>query len=243
MPKKMNNKKHYSKGFILPFFLKKDWFWFTDPKDVKNSAMVNFFSYKDFNITGFKKKEGLTTVIDLEQSLDDIWLKFRKKFIAKQIKRGERNSVIIKLSKDYNDFKKIYKKFREENNLGKEKLDLLFKNTFFIAAYYQNKMVAGGIFVNDEENMRALVLASLRGDGNREIIGQANRMLIWEIIKYAKNRGIKLFDLGGIAVNSEYRHQVTLAEFKEAFGGYRKKCYYYYKVYSPLLRFWIKIRK
>ena len=239
----MSNKKHYSKGLIFPFFLKKDWFWFAEPEDVKKSAMVNYFSYNDYDVLGFKKKEGLTTVVDLEQSLEEIWSKFRKKFIAKQIKRGERNGIIIRQSKDYKDFKKIYKIFREENNLNKEKLNLLFKHTFFIAAYYQNEMIAGGIFVNDQKNMRALILASLRGRSDREIIGQANRMLIWETIKIAKEKGIKLFDLGGIAPDSQDKHQVSLAEFKEAFGGYRKKCYYYHKVYSPLLKFWINLKK
>jgi lipid II:glycine glycyltransferase (peptidoglycan interpeptide bridge formation enzyme) len=94
--------------------------------------------------------------------------------------------------------------------------------------------------------MRAYVLASGRfsGDGReREIIGQANRMVIWEAMKYAKQQGYKLFDLGGINPESTVQWERTLAEFKESFGGERKACYYYSKVNSPVLRLLLKLRR
>ena len=94
--------------------------------------------------------------------------------------------------------------------------------------------------------IRAWALASLRvgeKDGKiRDIIGQANRMIIWEAIKHAKSEGFEFFDLGGINPNSEKQKDIFLAQFKEAFGGERKECFYYYKVYSKLLKFLMKLR-
>jgi len=93
---------------------------------------------------------------------------------------------------------------------------------------------------------RAWVLASKRLDNVsgrfREIIGQANRMVIWQAIMFAKDHGYRSFDLGGIAPDDDNKEQRSLAEFKEAFGGERKKAYYYFKVYSRLLKFLMKLK-
>ena len=232
--------KNYSYGFG------KRWYWFARPFDVPNLWMVNFFDYHKYDVAGFKRREGLTTVIDLTQDLDVIWNKMRHKFIRKQIERGERHGIVIKQDNNFAEFKKIYKNFREKKYLAKEKIDKLKNHSVLFSAYYQDKMIAGGIFVSDNKYARALVLASTHNGSNsqmREIIGQANRLLIWEAIKYFKNKNLELFDLGGISPDSQNPSLRNLAEFKEAFGGTRQSCYYYHKVYSRLLRLWIKIRK
>lgn len=232
--------KKYSYGFG------KYWYWFTQPFDIPGVSMLNFFDYQKYDVPGFRRKEGLTTVIDLTESLDTIWNKMRHKFIRKQIERGERHGIIVKQDNNFAEFKKIYKNFREKKYLNKEKIDKLKNHTVLFSAYYQNKMIAGGIFVADNKHARALVLASAHNSSDskiREIIGQANRLLIWEAIKYFKNKNLELFDLGGISPDSQNPSLRNLAEFKEAFGGFRKSCYYYHKVYSRLLKFWIKIRK
>ncbi|MFH1255407.1 MAG: glycosyltransferase [bacterium] len=241
----LKNIKNYSYGFIFPFFLKKSWFWFADPFDVKKTAMANFFSYNKVDAEGFRRKDGLTSIIDLRQDLDAIYSKMRNNFIIKQIKKGERNGVIVKRDNNFREFKKIYNIFRKSKNLLKDNFAVFEKNCLLFSAYYDNKMIAGGIFVSDNRNIRALVLASLRNQSQareREIIGQANRMVIWEAIKYAKNTGHELFDLGGISPETKDKGEISLAEFKESFGGERKECYYYHKVYSKLLKRWIKIR-
>lgn len=239
------NLKYYSYGFIFPNFLKKYWFWFADPFDIKGAAMINFFSYNKVELEGFRRKDGLTSAIDLLQDIETIRSKMRNNFIIKQIKKGERNGVTIKQDNNFDEFRKIYSIFRKNKNLQKDNFSVFEKNCLLFSAYRNDKMIAGGVFVSDGENIRALVLASLRNNSQakeREIIGQANRIVIWEAIKYAKNTGHKLFDLGGIGADSSDKHEISLAEFKESFGGERKKCYYYNKVYSKLLKFWIKLR-
>lgn len=239
MPENKDIKK-YSYGFG------KYWYWFAKPFDIPGVLMVNFFDYHKYDIAGFRRRDGLTTVIDLTQSLDAIWGKMRHKFIRQQIEKGERHGIIVKQDNNFSEFKKIYKNFREKKYLNKEKIDKLKNHTVLFSAYYQNKLIAGGIFVADDKYARALVLASAHHSSDsktREIIGQANRLLIWEAIKYFKNKDLELFDLGGISPDSPNPSLRNLAEFKEAFGGTRQSCYYYHKVYSKLLRFWIKIRK
>jgi len=242
---KINNIKNYSYGFIFSNFLKKYWFWFADHFDVRGAAMVNFFSYNKIDVPGFYCKKGLTSAIDLRQDLEVIFSKMRNSFIVKQIRKGERNGVIVKQDSNFREFKKIYGIFRKSKNLSKDNFLVFRKNGLLFSAYYNNKVIASGLFISDGENIRAWVLASLRkvsGAKEREIIGQANRLIIWEAIQYAKNTGHKLFDLGGISPDAEDKTEFSLAEFKEGFGGVRIKCYYYHKVYSKLLKFWMKLR-
>ncbi|RJQ35638.1 peptidoglycan bridge formation glycyltransferase FemA/FemB family protein [Candidatus Parcubacteria bacterium] len=242
---KDKNIKYYSYGFIFPQLLRKYWFWFAKPFDVKGAAMVNFFSYEKYDVEGFKMRAGLTTIIDLELSLDELWSKTRKKFIQKQINRGERNGIIVKRDPNFGQLKKIYKEFRKTSDLPKDNINIYKKNCDLMAAYYKDEMIAGGIFVSNGVYMRALVLASVRKSKDsqqREIVGQANRMLIWETIKYAKDSQHKHLDLGGISPNSDKEQLRSLAEFKEAFGGERKDNYYYFKVYSPIIKWWMRLR-
>lgn len=235
------------KSYRLPgIFFKKYWFWFKQPFDAAGADMVNFFSYDDCSRTDFHKKEGLTTTIDLGPSEEQIWLKMRRGFIRQQINKGERNGIIVRQDDNFKKFKKIYLNFRKKKKLHGDRFAVFEKNGIEFSAYWRDEMIAGGIFIADSNYMRALALASERLDGldgkRREIIGQANRLLIWEAIKYAKKNNLKIFDLGGIAPDSSSKEQRTLAEFKEAFGGERKKTYYYFKVYSRSLKFLMRLK-
>jgi len=239
------NTKSYYYGFGCSKFLRKYWFWFAKPFDVKGAAMANFFSYEKYDVDGFKRSDGLTTVVDLRQDIETIWSKMRKKFIQKQIKRGEKNGVVVNQDPNFGQLKKIYTDFRKASGLPKDNISACKKNCVLIAAYHKRKMIAGGIFVSNGVYIRALVLASLHKSEtsrDREVIGQANRMLIWKAIKYAKETKHQWFDLGGISPDSDKKHMRTLAEFKEAFGGERKQCYYYFKVYSPIIKWWMRFR-
>lgn len=232
------------KSYYYPsLFFRKKWVWFSDPYDVKGADMVTFFSYNDLVKEGFRKKEGITTIINLSEDLDLIWNKMRKNFIRKQIKRGENNGIAIRLDNNFSEFNNIYSNFRKEKKIKKDKFEVFEKNGLLCSAYFEEKAVAGGVFIAAAPYFRAWVLASARfnqRDGRmREIIGQANRMIIWEAMKYAKNENFKYFDFGGINAGEND----PLSEFKEAFGGARKNCYYYSRVYSPILKFLIKMKK
>ena len=228
-------------------FFKKYWFWFVDPADVENVDMATFFSYNNIEAPGFKRRTRLTSIIDLSQDLDLIWSKMRKSFICRQIEKGERNGIIVKQDNNFFEFKKIYYRFRRNKKLHGDRFESFEQNGVEFSAYFSEKMIAGGIFIEGNGCMRALVLASERLGGidgrMRDIIGQANRLLIWEAVKYAKKNGFSIFDLGGIAPDSKDKGQRTLSEFKESFGGERRNSYYYTKVYSKLLKFWLRLKK
>jgi lipid II:glycine glycyltransferase (peptidoglycan interpeptide bridge formation enzyme) len=224
---------------------KKKWLWFTEPEDISGVDLINIFSYQDRDIPGFKKRAGLTTIIDLNQNLDLIWQGMREGFIRKQIEKGIRNEVMIVQDRNFDEFKRIYKSFRKDKGIAEDSYEVFKNYGILFSAYFKGEMIAGGIFISDDTHMRAWTLASKRFDSDgrmREIVGQANRMVIWEAIKYAKAKGFQSFDLGGINPESKDSGEKNLAEFKEAFGGKRASQFYYHKVYSPVLRFLMRMR-
>jgi hypothetical protein len=124
-------------------------------------------------------------------------------------------------------------------------LALIRKRGILITATYQGRLVAGGVFVSDGIDMRALILASDRltaGGSTSEIVGWANRMVIWDALRFAHLVGHKQLDLGGIRPDSDNRRLVSLAAFKEAFGGERVANYYYTRTDWWLLRAWVRLR-
>lgn len=222
----------------------KEWHWFEPPRDT-GADIVNVFSYDDVDAAGFKKKKGLTTIIDLAKSEDELRGSLRKRFIREQMDKGAKNGVTVRVGIDWREFVPVYDEFRKGRRIGSDD-PRVFRHCLVSGAYHNGKLVAGGAFVTDGTHIRALALASRRfaADGRmREIVGQANRMLIWETLLWAKRERYRLLDLGGIAPESADPAERSLAEFKEAFGGERKPCYYYTKVNSPVLKLWLKFRR
>jgi len=222
----------------LPFKVR--WYWFTNPFECPNTDEVIFFSYEDTVAGGFKKRNGLTTVIDLTKDTDELWNNLREKYMRKQIEKGTKNGIEVRHDNDYKSFYSIYKLFRKSSKLPIENTAALRPFATIVNAYRSNVILSTGLFLGDGEIMRAWALASIRHglDGkNREIVGQANRMIIWETIVKAKSDGYKLFDLGGIDPASDKQGDRQLLEFKEAYGGARRNVYYYSKTYSSILKF------
>lgn len=234
--------KKYTEGG----FFKKYWEWFADPREVEGVAIANFFSYSAVDVDGFKRKEGLTSVIDLTQPLEAIWERMRKKFVREQIEKGKRKGLTAVLSDDFASFESMYGRFTQQSDFDAVSKHAL-RNGLLFLAYHESQAVAGGVFIADELHMRALALASRRFDETtgrmRDLIGEANRLVIWEAIQYGKANGKTVLDLGGIAPESDNAHWRAVATFKEAFGGERRSAYYYHKIYSPLLRAWMWLRR
>jgi lipid II:glycine glycyltransferase (peptidoglycan interpeptide bridge formation enzyme) len=167
----------------------------------------------------------------------------REKFIRRQIRRGETAGISVrKASQD--EFMKLYRRFRTGSGLPKERMAEALAHGMAFAAGTGEEVLAVGLFLGDGTHARAHVLASVRFSNTgsrRELVGYANRVLIWHVMRELKRGGYHELDLGGIAPDSANAHQRSLAEFKEAFGGERRAFYYYRKTYSPLLRAWRRL--
>ncbi len=228
------------------FFFKKRIHWFSEPYVLDNVDHATIFSYTDNKLNSLKKKSGITSIILLNQSLEAIWEAFRKKYIRKQIMKGEAKGIEVKIDYNYDDFLRLYYKFRDVKELAREYKSILILNGFLVSAYYDNKMVAAGLFIADGVNMRAWVLVSDRFDQSgamKDLVGQANRMVIWKAIQYAHKNNFKSFDLGGLNKKTNFVSEKHLNEFKEAFGGKQVESFYYSGAVSKKSKIISKVKK
>ena len=208
--------------------------WFADkPFDVKDCDAVIFRACKDkAKVDGFECSEFKTLVIDLTQDLDIIFKNFEKKSCQYQVKRALRDNVQSQLDSDYCGFYSLNESFRELKNLdGLTDVEYLKKYGTLFTAKIDNQLVSGQIYLEDESNIRWLLGASKRLESNNVLIGCASRLLIWQAIQYAKNKGIKEFDFGGYHMGN-IPELKAINFFKESFGGKLVTHYIYEKDYS-----------
>ena len=92
--------------------------------------------------------------------------------------------------------------------------------TLFIAKH-QGECIGGQLYIEDKDTIRWLIGASKRLNVSKEeatLIGNANRLMIWEAIKYAKSRNIKEFDFGGYYTGIQPdKQKEDINKFKKSF--------------------------
>jgi lipid II:glycine glycyltransferase (peptidoglycan interpeptide bridge formation enzyme) len=225
--------------------------WFADyPYDVQNYSSVKFLECKNkINREGFFCEEFTTLIIDLTQSLEDIWKNMDPKSCRYEINRAIKEGIKIWINKNYEEFYKINASFRKVKGLSDNLLDVDFMKKYctLFTSELNGEIVAGQLYLEDKNNIRWLIGASKRLEVDSKkarLIGCANRLMIWEAIKYAKEKGIKEFDLGGYytgKIKDEQKEKINL--FKKSFGGKLVTYYHYYKDYSIILKFIKKCKK
>jgi lipid II:glycine glycyltransferase (peptidoglycan interpeptide bridge formation enzyme) len=222
-----------------------------NPFDIEGCDYLIFPQCKNkVEAKGFICHKKLTSTIDLTKNLDTIWENFDKKSTRYSIKRAERENVIIKINHEYDQFFQIFKNFRIKKRLnsflqifgvGKISLDTIKKNGTLFVADYNGETLGGTLFLEDDSNIEMWFSASKRleiENERRQLIGCANRLILWEVIKYAKQKGIKELDLGGLFLENEAEADPIkkgINSFKLSFGGEVVSVYSYDKFYSKSL--------
>ena len=235
-------------SFTFNRLFRTQWIWFSAPHEVEKADEVIFLDYSEGEYAGFRRKEGMTTIIDLTQKEEALWEGMREKFVRKQIRRGEALGISVREG-TLQDFAPLYTSLRTGKQLASGNLQPVARVGTILIAEYEELPIAGGLFVGDGTYVRAYALASLRlahaaKDGRmREIIGYGNRVLLWEAMKRFKREGYRVFDLGGVNPVSDNPEDRSLAEFKEAFGGTRAPYFFYRKTYSPLIQQFRRLRR
>jgi len=232
---------------VLMFDVKKYGFvhreiWFADyPIDIKGVHSIAFMACKKkVNLNDFRRQPFTTLVIDLTQDLDYIWRHFDRKSCKYMINRAIKERVQIKLNADWDEFYMLERNFRQKKGLPIASPipdEIKGRGAVLLTAYLNGELVAGQLYLKDDTHMRWLRAASKRLEVNRKkaiLIGCANRLLIWEAIKYAKEKGIKEFDMGGYYIGPPNEELEKINIFKKSFGGTIVTKYNYFKYYSTI---------
>jgi hypothetical protein len=217
--------------------------------NVEECNVINFHSCKSkADFPGFNCVERLTSVIDLNQDLDTIWNKLDRKSTRYAIGRAQRDGIEFKINQNYEKFYHINKSFMQQKGTAPlfwifdEKLDTIKMYGTLFTAEHEGEILGGHLYLEDEANIMLWISASRRLEEDREkatLIGNANRMLHWEAIKYAKEKGIREFDWGGLWSSDEANKdkvKKSINSFKLSFGGEIVPRYSYQQIYSPLYK-------
>ena len=196
---------------------------------------------------GFTRRESATLVIDLTKDLEVIWKDMHVN-VRNKINRAMRQNVIIKRNQNYDDFDKIQRSFREKKGIGEaESIEILKKYGTLFVAEIEGEVLGGVFYLEDDNVMRGWFAATKRLEADKEkqkIISEANRLIEWEAIKYAKAKGIKEYDEGGYYTGKETDLQKERINVnKRTLGGELVTRYMYQKDYSIRYKIAKKIYK
>jgi hypothetical protein len=203
--------------------------WFSEyPFDINGYDFINMYSIdKKKLLDEYSMVEQTTLIIDLNQSLDDIWDKFSPG-VKYEIRRAERDGITTAINAHYQDFLDLNYRFRSNKHLGKYSYpqDIMEKFGFLILGYYKGKIICGNYHFMDDKIIRWVIGASDRfspknqtGQNSNQIYGRTSRLLIWKAIIEAKQRGLSEFDLGGFYTGIEDSDLIGINRFKNGFGG------------------------
>ena len=182
-----------------------------------------------------------TLIIDLTQDLDAIWSKMDKKSCQYMIKRAGRETIRIKMNENYEEFGRINRNFKKHKGLGTfYSMDRIarLKEGLLLTAEVNGEVVAGQSYLESDTHIRWIIGASKRLEVDKEkaiLIGCANRLMTWEAIKYAKDKGIREFDMGGYYTGEDKNDsRFSVNSYKKSFGGVVVDRYTCTKSYSML---------
>jgi len=241
---------------ILTFDIKE--VHFSDkPYDIENCDYLKFCYCKDkVNLNGFTRKKEFTNIIDLTQDLESIWEKMDRKNTRYWINRAEKEGIKIRINEGYEQFYQIFRLFMKKKGIkslfnifgvGKISLKAMKQNGTLFVAEYDGEILAGTIFLENDTHIEAWIGASKRLEVDKKkkaIVSCANRLIDWKAIKYAKEKGIKEYDLGGLWPEEEAEKDISkkgINNFKLSFGGKTVTRYSYEKTYSKTYRFFYNL--
>jgi hypothetical protein len=220
--------------------------YFADrPFDVDSCDAVYFNNCnKKVNALGFTCEKSLNAVTDLTQDLEVIQRKIDKKSTWYEIKRAQEEEIKITSGQHYDEFYQIHSSFLRKKGIssivgvGAPNIQVIKKYGTLFTFEYEGEILGGQVYLEDKNHLRLWLSSSKRLEVDKEkasLISRANRLLHWEAIKYAKEKGKKEFDWGGLWSREELSKESSrkgLNSFKLSFGGKLVTQYSYYKSYS-----------
>lgn len=184
-----------------------------------------------------KKGEFRTAFIDLKRELDDIWRDMDKGSCRYEINKArkwkDRIRITVNENEDvflllYNDF---VKKKKHIFPLSKKRLGDYLKVSDFFLCYYDKVPMVGHLLLRDSKaGIVRLVFSATKRLESKEyskITGPLNRYLHWYEFGYYKEKGIDIYDMGGVGSGKG-----KVGRFKLTLGGERvtKNSYLFGKI-------------
>ena len=219
--------------------------WYNyNEKPNKKIDVLRYKFVEQKNKIMFSFEELYTILIDLLASEDEL-SSCIKKNTRYEINRAKNKDGIIcenllEPGKNNPEAVEKYIKYYNDFAHSKNRSDLLFgdieqfigaKNYCIRYARKENEIITMHAYVISDNTARLQQSCSLFRNSSdpeyKNMVARANRLLHWEDIIYFKNMGLPIYDLGGWYGGNINKEQLLINQFKESFGGIKKKEYSY----------------
>ncbi len=202
-----------------------------DPEiEDKDTAVINVLRSRGFVRKNKQVQPRTTSFIDLTKGLDELLMSFEEK-TRYNIRLAERKGVTVRESSDKNGVEIFYRIYREtcrrdvfiihpESYYLKLKECLISKGmaNVFIASYQGQDIAALFAFSFGD---RVWYMYGASGNDFRNVM--PNHALHWHLIKWAKEKGRKTYDLWGAPLQPKENHPLFgVYRFKKGFNGEAK---------------------
>lgn len=174
--------------------------------------------------SAFRRRTSPTLLVDLTRPVDALWSDLHAKSCRAKVRKAEALDCRVLVGQDAGDA--IGLVAAHISRLGymrppsEERWRELQEAGEVFAVAHEDRLLAAHLFLADERRARMLYSGTApRSDRDVDrLAGWANRYLHWWEILHYRERGLRVYDLGGIDMNpSSPLYSIT--EFKRSFGG------------------------
>lgn len=176
---------------------------------------------------GFSTIPSATFVVDLHLPLESLWKKLEKR-ARWGVKKAQKMGLTVSECKTWQDWKR-YREIYVRESYRKHVRPRSFKlhksihqhllpeeKAKLFVATHNGKTIAGGLFLATPFEM--IYYEGASDPGFLKL--QPNNMIQWHAISWAKQQGIRYYDLGGTPLNPDRKHPLHgVYMFKKQWGG------------------------
>lgn len=152
---------------------------------------------------------------------------------------------------DLREFAKFFSPLAARKGLPPISLDILLRYSAAGVLHVarargpDRQVLAAHVHYIDEGRARLLHSATKDSSSGPEknLVGRANRWLHWREMQTFKQRGIRLYDFGGIYTGSEDKALLQINQFKAMFGGFRENSVNFSKGLSLIGRLYLFLKR
>ncbi len=195
----------------------------------EESVFIRMSSYDELRVKSYELKvtkhdyhPETSLIMDLTRSEEDILAEMKQKG-RYNIKVAERHGVTVAPSDDIDSFYEVLSKTANRDGFGvhpktyyKTMLETFGDKAQLLLATYEDRVIAGGIFVYLDE--WGIYYYGASEYNYRNVM--ASYLVQWTAMKEAKKRGCKYYDFLGIAPEGVTNHPwIGVTSFKKKFGG------------------------
>ena len=204
--------------------------WFYDKPLKRDALMLTYYYHCKYTgkVKGFKREAKYTKLLDLTQTDDEI-LAGCNKTTRYHIRRAEsKDNLTFGFVEDWEVFRDYYNEFAAQKELGDVDDSILssyWEYCHVTKVEHEGQPMVMHAYLVDEEASRVNLTysaAHFRGMEDKEmraLNGRANRWLHFKDMMYFKEMGIRCFDFGGYAYQTEDPGMQAINTFKDGFGG------------------------